>query len=205
MTKIQKTLLFLLMNLLISGPLLAAQPEMIFVSEESKVVKPWSLVSANSIDLLKWNNSGKLREAPAVPYERKSLFGKWIHYKKSPGCYDVRAQVLVRESKITAISTDDKPCTIEKGEWQDPYSGKILTTDDEVQIDHMVPLKEAYDAGAYAWTQSKRCVYANFLGMKDHLIAGSNFENQSKSDKTPEKYIPPLKEYVCTYPKNWLT
>lgn len=171
------------------------------MSNETVVINEGAEVT--QLNLLTWAQATP-REAPAVPYNRIQQFGKWIQFKKTKGCFDVRAQVLIRDSLIPATSTDAKPCTIEQGEWLDPYTNQKFTLDGEIQIDHMVPLKEAYDAGAMQWSRSKRCVYANFLGMKQHLISTSNFENQSKSDKTPAEYIPPQKDYVCTYLKNWL-
>lgn len=193
---------------LLSATALAAAGDL--VSMRETLVSPLGLLenkeaSSVQLTLLDWEFTGQLREKPGVEYSRRGQFGRWIQFKKTPGCYDVRAQVLIRDSLIPAISTDKIPCTIEKGEWLDPYSGVKAFEDDQVQIDHMVPLKEAYTSGAYAWTQAQRCVYANFTGMKEHLIATSNFENLSKSDKTPEQYMPPLREYQCTYLKNWLS
>lgn len=184
--------------------------ETYFVQEASELDKNTALqagdlVEQNLIRLLVWSESDQKRATPAVDYDRTKQFGHWVRFKNSKVCYNTRALVLLRDSVVQAKSTDEKPCTIEQGEWFDPYSNQKFTSDDQVQIDHMVPLKEAYLAGAHEWTQAKRCVYANFMGFKPHLIAASNFENQSKSDQTPENYLPPSRDYVCTYLKNWLS
>lgn len=192
----------LLISFFKAGAAVSRPAEMLFVNDADSLTEK---SNSTTLSLLSWSQSGKLREKPDIDYNRILQFGKWIQFKKTKGCYDTRAQVLIRDSIIPATSTDAKPCTIEEGEWLDSYSNQKFNHDSEIQIDHMVPLKEAYLAGAYQWTRAKRCVYANFTGLKEHLISTSNFENQSKSDKTPEAYIPPNKDYVCTYLKNWLT
>ena len=159
---------------------------------------------SDQIHLLNWVRAENQRPTPIENYNRIHHFGKWIQFKKTKGCFNVRAQVLIRDSIVPATSIDDEPCTIEKGEWNDSYTDMKIFDDNEVQIDHMVPLKEAYLAGGHEWSRAKRCVYANFLNEKDHLISTSNFENQSKADKTPEKYLPPKATYVCNYLKSWL-
>jgi hypothetical protein len=182
---------------------LAQDLQILEIEETNSITEANS--DASQYNLLNWKTEAAIRQKPAELYNRNLQFGRWIQFKKTKGCFDTRAQALIRDSVTAATSTDDKKCTIEKGEWHDPYSGQIFFDDNQVQIDHMVPLKEAYLAGAHTWSRAKRCVYANFTGMKDHLITASNFENLSKSDKTPENYIPPNKDYVCTYLKNWLT
>lgn len=206
---------FILTFLVVLVYFFSAKAVALTVVEEEIILNEASDSSAEGkgserISLLSWSSANQNRQAPSVLYDRLKQFGKWAEHKKTlckgkQSFYDTRALVLIRDSQVKAISTDDKPCTIEKGEWVDPYSGRKVFDDDEVQIDHMVPLKAAYDAGAYKWSQARRCVYANFMEMDEHLISTSNFENQSKSDKTPEKYMPPLKEYHCTYLKNWLS
>lgn len=163
-----------------------------------------SEASKKYLNLLDWQATGQVRAFPAVKYNRVAQFGDWILFKGQK-CYDVRAQVLMRDSKVQATSIDKLPCTIEKGEWYDLYSGETFFEDGKIDIDHMVPLKEAYNSGADAWSREKRCVYANFTEMPEHLLSVSARENRTKSDRTPEKYMPPLKEYHCTYLKNWLT
>ncbi len=180
-----------------------AQSFTLTISESNDLTE--GLVEKNIIRLLNWISNEKPDEPLTEDYNRMKQFGRWVQFKKTKGCYDTRAQVLIRDSVVKAESTDDKKCTIEKGEWHDPYSGQVLTQDSDVQIDHMVPLKAAYSAGASTWSRAKKCVYANFTAVSFHLISTSNFENQSKSDKSPEDYIPPNKDYVCTYLKNWLS
>lgn len=199
-------LLIVMLIYFFSAQAVASVSDAVILLEDQKMTSQASISSLKpkELSLLNWRDTEKPRPKPADDYDRPKHFGRWVQFKNTRGCYNVRAQVLIRDSRVRPSSIDQEPCTIEKGEWNDPYSGQKFENDDEVQIDHMVPLKEAYEAGAFAWTPARRCVYANFMGMKEHLIATSNFENQSKSDKTPEFYMPPRREYQCTYLKNWL-
>ncbi|NJL24929.1 MAG: HNH endonuclease [Calothrix sp. SM1_5_4] len=86
-----------------------------------------------------------------------------------------------------------------------PYAGGVHSRAGEIQIDHMVPLKNAYVSGAWAWDYQRRCAYANFLGNSYHLIAVSGRENMSKGDRTPADWLPSNRGFVCTYLKAWLS
>lgn len=49
-------------------------------------------------------------------------------------------------------------CTATSGTWFSPYDGATWTAASDVDIDHMVPLKNAWISGANAWTTAKRQV-----------------------------------------------
>lgn len=148
------------------------------------------------------------RENPEVTvdaYEREHHFGGWVKNKKSGDCYNTRNKVLVRENIGNIEFKVDNKCSVAKGEWVDPYSGNTMTdAATEIQIDHMVPLREAYVSGAYKWTFKERCLYGNYLGYRNHLVAVSGDENNEKSAKTPDDYMPSNIPYSCEYLKDWL-
>jgi hypothetical protein len=143
----------------------------------------------------------------AIPkYNRVEMFGGWVNENSPEDCLNTRAEVLMRDA--TSVDTikfsAQNPCQVAKGEWIDPYSGNTFKLAKAVQIDHVVPLKNAYKSGAYQWTKDRRCHYANYLREEDHLIAVSGHENMSKGDAGPERYLPPNEEYMCEYLHNWL-
>lgn len=148
------------------------------------------------------------RENPEVTveaYERVHHFGGWVKNKKSGDCFNTRNKVLVRENIGEIKLKESNKCSVESGEWVDPYSGNTMTdAQAEIQIDHMVPLKEAYISGAHKWTFKERCLYGNYLGYKNHLVAVSGEENNEKSAKTPEDYMPSNQANHCGYLKDWL-
>ena len=73
----------------------------------------------------------------------------------------------------------------------------------DVDIDHMVPLAEAWSSGAWAWTTSRRQTYANDLGGPE-LWAVTDNVNQSKGDQDPATWQPPLASFDCTYARAWI-
>nr|CEG05549.1 unnamed protein product [Fusarium clavum] len=73
----------------------------------------------------------------------------------------------------------------------------------DIDIDHMVPLKNAWISGAASWTTTKRTQFANDV-TRPQLWAVTDSVNQSKSDKSPDAWKPPLTSFYCTYAKSWV-
>ncbi len=82
--------------------------------------------------------------------------------------------------------------------WYSPYDGAAWTAASDVDIDHMVPLAEAWASGAWAWTTSQRQTYANDLGGPE-LWAVTDNVSQSKGDKDPAEWQPSLTSFRRTY------
>lgn len=158
------------------------------------------LESANT-NLLSLTKIKKQFPLPTQPYNRLKHFGTWIQDSKS--CLNTRGEVLRRDSKDN-VSYTSGGCSVADGNWHDPYSGQAFTSAADIQIDHLVPLKNAYMTGAFEWGYKKRCLYTNYMGNNFHLLAVQGRENLRKSDNSPDGYIPPNKAYVCQYLKEWL-
>jgi hypothetical protein len=137
------------------------------------------------------------------PYQRQKHFGAWVVDSRYRTCFNTRAQVLIRDSSVP-VQLRSNGCTVEAGSWADPYSARDYTLARDIQIDHFVPLKNAYLSGAYKWNREKRCLYANFMGNTFHLLPVYGRENSSKGDRTPEGYMPPNPTYQCQYLAQWL-
>ena len=71
------------------------------------------------------------------------------------------------------------------GSWNDPYSGRTITDASKLDIDHMVPLKEAHESGAANWPRERERAYANDLDDPDTLIAVDRRLNRQKGAKDP--------------------
>lgn len=138
-------------------------------------------------------------EAPAG-YSR-SLFPHWKDLD-GDGC-DTREEVLIRDS-VTTAQVDPFGCQVRAGDWFSPYDGASWSDRGRVDIDHVVALKEAWDSGAHAWTTERRTEYANDLSDPRTLLAVTDSVNQSKSDKDPAQWMPPLAAYHCTYLSSWV-
>lgn len=156
------------------------------------------------INLLHWNLHEEQRPLPQESYARSMHFGRWINDPTDDSCMNTRAKVLVRESEEDVTFRNGKQCVVESGKWLDRYSNNEYRSSREVQIDHMVPLKHAYLAGAFKWDYRARCLYANYLGYRHHLLPASIRENTSKGDRAPDRYLPSELSYRCQYIKDWL-
>ena len=137
-----------------------------------------------------------------IPEYSRSEFSGWIDADKD--CQDTRAEVLIEESLIPVV-LDKKGCVVLSGMWHDPYTGRIFYDPGELDIDHMVPLEEAWVSGAYQWTKEHRIEYANYLKDENHLIAVSKSANRSKGAKDPSKWMPSNLSYWETYLAHWST
>lgn len=154
--------------------------------------------------LLNWNVYSRT-DLEVEKYNRQLQFGRWVNDPNSETCLNTRAKVLVRDSTKPALFKETQKCLVDQGAWKDPYTNKVFNSANAVQIDHLVPLKNAYISGAHKWNFQARCLYANYLGYAFHLLPVSAIENMKKSDKAPDQYMPPNKFYACTYVRQWLS
>jgi hypothetical protein len=131
----------------------------------------------------------------------RSLFKHWIDANGN-GC-DTREEVLIAESQSKA-QVDAYGCKVIEGDWLSPYDNVMHSNPSNLDIDHMIPLKEAWDSGAWNWTATQRQTFANDLSDARALIAVTAGQNRSKSDRDPSNWIPPQKSYTCTYLSEWV-
>ncbi|MEP7114358.1 MAG: excalibur calcium-binding domain-containing protein [Ilumatobacteraceae bacterium] len=118
------------------------------------------------------------------------------------GC-DTRSEVLQVES-ITPAQVDPIGCTVVEGDWISPYDGMTSSNPGEFEIDHVVPLKEAWDSGAWAWNVPALVAYANDLSDQRGLRAVSVTTNRSKGDGDPSNWLPLGAAAVCPYIADWV-
>lgn len=130
----------------------------------------------------------------------RSKFKHWSDLDKN-GC-NTRNDVILAEALVKPKV--DKGCKIVKdtGKWYSAYDGLTVTNFSALDVDHMVPLAEAWDSGASKWDDARRQVYANDMGDANALIAVTAATNRSKSDQDPAEWLPA--KDVCTYVKNWV-
>ncbi|WP_369228952.1 HNH endonuclease family protein [Streptomyces sp. R21] len=133
-------------------------------------------------------------------YER-TKFRHWIDADHN-GC-STRSEVLLEEA-VTAPEQGAN-CQLTGGTWYSPYDDTYFTQARALDIDHLVPLAEAWDSGASAWSAKEREAYANDLGDSRALIAVSAASNRSKSDQDPATWQPPAAGYRCTYATDWVS
>ncbi|WP_017599936.1 HNH endonuclease family protein [Nocardiopsis lucentensis] len=131
-------------------------------------------------------------------YDR-SLFPHW-----ESGVRDnctARQVVLLRDGENVEVDDECQPVS---GTWYSEYDGETLNEAGDIDIDHMVPLKEAWRSGASEWTTAERERFANDLDASPQLWAVSASSNRSKSDEDPGDWLPPLESFHCDYAVSWI-
>ncbi|KAG9080034.1 hypothetical protein FRC06_007154 [Ceratobasidium sp. 370] len=132
------------------------------------------------------------------PVYRRDLFPHWIPIS---GACNTRETVLKRDG-VNVVT--NSACAAISGTWKSAYDGATWTAASDLDIDHLVPLKEAWVSGARSWTTARRQSFANDL-TRPQLIAVTDNVNQAKGDKDPAEWMPPLASYHCTYVRAWIT
>lgn len=127
----------------------------------------------------------------------RDLFPHWI---TQSGACDTRETVLKRDGSNVATNSS---CAATSGSWYSEYDGATWTAAGDVDIDHMIPLAEAWTSGASGWTTAQRQTFANDLS-QPQLIAVTDNVNQSKSDRDPAEWMPPSASYHCMYARMWV-
>jgi hypothetical protein len=118
----------------------------------------------------------------------------------SDGC-NTRAEVLIAEaSEEPSVGAN---CKIDGGEWLSYYDGQEVEDARKIDINHMVPLAEAWDSGAFTWSAARREAYANDLGAPASLVAVTARTSRSKADQDPSQWLPPLPTAHCRYLAEW--
>ncbi|MFF0202784.1 HNH endonuclease family protein [Streptomyces sp. NPDC005017] len=127
----------------------------------------------------------------------RDLFPHWITVS---GACNTRETVLKRDGSNVVT---DSACASVSGSWYSPYDGATWTAASDLDIDHLVPLAEAWDSGAGSWTTSRRQSFANDL-TRPQLIAVTDNVNQAKGDQDPATWMPSRTAYRCTYVRAWV-
>ena len=136
--------------------------------------------------------------APQADYDRRE-YGGWIDFDGD--CINTRHEVLAAESLVPPLFLN---CKVVTGLWFDPYTGRTFTDPTDLDVDHLVPLKEAHISGGFAWTREEKRAYANDLDNPGHLIAVEARENRQKGARGPEEWMPENLDFWCAYLLAWV-
>ncbi|WP_338058257.1 HNH endonuclease family protein [Streptomyces roseifaciens] len=124
---------------------------------------------------------------------------KFPHWAQQGNKCDTRETILGRDGKDVKR---DAECRAVSGAWQSLYDGKTFTAASQVDIDHIVPLANAWRSGADQWTTDRRKALANDL-THPQLLTVSAATNRSKGDQSPDQWQPPAKTAWCAYGRAW--
>lgn len=138
--------------------------------------------------------------APRTGYDR-DLFGNgWVDIDRN-GC-DTRNDMLARDLNGETFKPGTRNCVVLTGTLADPYSGRTIAfqrgqaTSDDVQIDHVVALSDAWQKGAQQWDTAKRIQFAND---PLNLLAVDGPLNMQKGDGDAATWLPPAGGFRCAY------
>lgn len=132
-----------------------------------------------------------------VPEYNRDEWGRWSDQDKD--CQDTRQEVLILESIVPVTYTDEKHCRVKTGRWMDPYTGKLIESPEDLEIDHTVALREAHYAGGWRWPLEKKRRYFNDLANEHHLEAAGISVNRAKGARPPSEWLPPDATKRCAY------
>lgn len=138
--------------------------------------------------------------APKTGYSRGQFGARWSDVDRN-GC-DTRNDTLRRDLSEVVLREGTNGCVVERGVLVDPYSGERIDfqkgnkTSTVVQIDHVVPLLDAWQKGAQQWTEDQRVRFAND---PQNLLASSQGSNAAKGAGDAATWLPPRKSFRCAY------
>jgi hypothetical protein len=123
------------------------------------------------------------------------LFGDWTD-ADGDGCA-VDEEVVIRDSLEPPVLTPT--CDAVSGRWYSPYDGATWTLRADVEIDHVVSLKESWDSGAHAWTAARRNAMFQDVSDTRTLRVVSATIDDTKQTNDPANWMPPLESDWCRY------
>ena len=158
--------------------------------------------SCSSDNLL--NLSIPIRTEYRGDYDRQSFAnnqrGGWSD--DDSDCQNTRAEVLIETSLIPVVYGGSS-CWVTAGLWYDKFSDKLFEDPGEIDIDHVVALKEAHESGAFRWDTSRRSEFANDYKLAKNLVPMWNSTNRSKGSLEPYQWLPPNEEAWCGFANRW--
>lgn len=129
-------------------------------------------------------------------YDR-GLFDHWSDLD-GDGC-DTRREVLIRDSRVQI--DPGGACRVVSGLWYSHYDDEWVQDPSSLDIDHLVPLAEAWDSGAHSWSNRRREAFANDEGA---LVAVTARSNRSKGARDPAEWMPVNTGFACAYAGAWV-
>lgn len=148
----------------------------------------------------------------AIPTYERSEFGHGWDDVDGDG-QNERAEVLINfhrpgPGKVALDFGTVHERRVVSGRWRCRFSGEHVTDATKLDIDHLVPLAEAWESGAHQWDKDRRERYANGVGVRSNkrswLLPVQASLNRSKGKKRPDEWMPPNERYLLHYACDWI-
>ena len=137
----------------------------------------------------------KIASEDRTGYDRDAVFPGWRDLDRD-GC-NTRCEVLADEKRF------DLP-DLPSGGWFSVYDNVTTSNSSSFDIDHVIPMAEAWDSGGNVWSTERWTAFGNDLGDSRSLRAVSASSNRSKGDSDPGAWLPPYSGFRCQYAAEWV-
>ena len=137
-----------------------------------------------------------------IPDYNRDDWPHWTDYNKD--CQDTRQEVLIEESLEPVVYKTNDACSVASGKWYGAYTDQFYYDPSDLDVDHLIPLKNAHNSGGWGWDKYMKSEFANQLLNPDNLIAVSASANRSKGARGPDEWKPDNKDYWCEYAYDWI-
>ncbi len=143
--------------------------------------------------------------APKTGYSRSHFGDAWSDDVGVPGGHngcDTRNDILREQLVDVSIKPGTNGCVVLTGVLHDPYTAESVDfrrgpdTSNQVQIDHIVALSDAWQTGAQQLDEVTR---RNFANDPHNLQATLGWVNHQKGDSDAASWLPPNPAYRCAY------
>jgi hypothetical protein len=128
----------------------------------------------------------------STKYTRSEFGHGWDDSDKD--CQNSRMETLISQSVGQIRYKTVKQCQVIAGKWISSFTGETIYNASDIDIDHVVALKWAWNHGANNWTKDKRVMFANDPA---NLISVELRLNRQKGAKGLDEWLPPKNQ--CQY------
>lgn len=134
---------------------------------------------------------------PGKKYDRRDWY-HWADHDRD--CLNTRNEILLERSLIP-VKSKKRGCKIVTGRWNDYYYPEVHVSAKKVDIDHLVPLKNAHLSGGESWSKDKKERFAND---SENLVITNLKYNRKKGSKGIDRWLPVNPDYACKYIRDWI-
>jgi Protein of unknown function (DUF1524) len=138
-------------------------------------------------------------EKPGIDDYDRDTFDPGVTTRVNGEPWSPREVVLMKSSAIKVVLNEKGK--IIGGQWLCPYTNAIITDPKYIDIDHIVPLAEAWICGAKNWNDRQKNSYARDI---DNLVAVSSIANREKGRCSLENWMPSQKDKQLWYVQRWI-
>ncbi|WP_417522300.1 HNH endonuclease family protein [Marinobacter sp.] len=138
------------------------------------------------------SSSSRNTSAPSSGYSRDQFGRGWVD--TDADCQNSRHEALIAQSTGQVRFKTGRECRVTAGRWISPFTGAVIHDPSQIDIDHVVPLKWAWDHGANHWSRAQRERFANDPA---NLLSVEASLNRQKGAKGPDQWLPPANQ--CQY------